>query len=295
MSSDPSKKTCPPPEPNTRTPTFKPPPKSCDAHCHVFGPKALFPYHATSTYEPPDAGKDRLKKLHAILGIERAVIVQASCHGPDNSAMLDAIASSNGAYRGVCIARASFTDADFQRLHDGGVRGVRFNFVTHLGGTPNLDAMRSILARVRPLGWHVIIHVNAEDLIKFEEFFSQIEMEIIVDHMGRVPCDQGTGQEAFQILKRFMQRENWWCKICGAERISRAGPPFHDAIPFAQELIALAPSRILWGTDFPHPNITRWMPNDGDLLDLLPRFAPDSALQKKILVDNPERLYRFAN
>jgi 2-pyrone-4,6-dicarboxylate lactonase len=295
MSTDPSKKTCPPPDPNTRSPAFKPPPKSCDAHCHVFGPKALFPYHPTSTYEPPDAGKDRLKKLHAILGIERAVIVQASCHGPDNSAMLDAIASSNGAYRGVCIARATFTDADFQRLHDGGVRGVRFNFVTHLGGTPNLDAMRSILTRVRPLGWHVIIHVNAEDLIKFEDFFSQIEMEIIVDHMGRVPCDQGTGQEAFQILKRFMQRENWWCKICGAERISRAGPPFHDAIPFAQELIALAPDRILWGTDFPHPNITRWMPNDGDLLDLVPRFAPDPALQKKILVDNPERLYRFAN
>jgi 2-pyrone-4,6-dicarboxylate lactonase len=295
MSASESKKSCPPPDPNTRTPKFKAPPKACDAHCHVFGPKALFPYHPTSTYEPPDAGKDRLKQLHAILGIERAVIVQASCHGPDNSAMLDAIASSNGAYRGVCIARASFTDADFQRLHDCGVRGVRFNFVTHLGGTPNLDAMRSILARVKPLGWHVIIHVNAEDLIKFEEFFSQIEMEIVVDHMGRVPCDQGTGQEAFQILKRFMQRENWWCKICGAERISRAGPPFHDAVPFAQELIALAPNRILWGTDFPHPNITRWMPNDGDLLDLVPRFAPDPALQKKILVDNPERLYRFAN
>jgi 2-pyrone-4,6-dicarboxylate lactonase len=295
MSASEPKKSCPPPDSNTRTPKFKAPPKSCDAHCHVFGPKALFPYHPTSTYEPPDAGKDRLKELHAILGIERAVIVQASCHGPDNSAMLDAIASSKGAYRGVCIARASFTDADFQRLHEGGVCGVRFNFVAHLGGTPNLDAMRSILARVKPLGWHVIIHVNAEDLIKFEEFFSQIEMEIIVDHMGRVPCDQGTGQEAFQILKRFMQRENWWCKICGAERISRAGPPFHDAIPFAQELIALAPNRILWGTDFPHPNITRWMPNDGDLLDLVPLFAPDPALQRKILVDNPERLYRFAN
>jgi 2-pyrone-4,6-dicarboxylate lactonase len=288
-----TKATCLAPDPTTRRPTFKAPPKSCDAHCHVFGPKDIFPYHPTSTYEPPDAGKERLKQLHEALGIERAVIVQASCHGPDNRAMLDAIASSHGAYRGVCIARKTFTQDDFQRLDAGGVRGVRFNFVTHLGGTPDLDAMRSILARVTPMGWHLIIHVNAEDLIKFEDFFSAIEMEIVVDHMGRVPCDKGTDQPAFQILKRFMRRKNWWCKICGAERISRSGPPFHDAIPFARELIDLAPDRILWGTDFPHPNITRWMPNDGDLLDLVPLFAPSAALQKQILVDNPARLYRF--
>jgi predicted TIM-barrel fold metal-dependent hydrolase len=295
MTTSEPKQTCPPPDPNTRTPVFKAPPKSCDAHCHIFGPKLLFPYHPTSTYEPPDAGKDRLKKLHDILGIARAVIVQASCHGPDNRAMLDAIATSKGAYRGVCIARKTFTDEDFQRLHQGGVRGVRFNFVTHLGGAPDLDAMTSILNRVRPFGWHLIIHVNAVDLVTFEHFFAKIEMPVVVDHMGRVPCDQGTGQQAFQILKTFMRRENWWCKICGAERISRAGPPFHDAIPFAQELIALAPERILWGTDFPHPNLTRWMPNDGDLLDLVPLFAEDAALQRKILVDNPARLYGFDN
>jgi predicted TIM-barrel fold metal-dependent hydrolase len=287
------KKSCLPPDPNTRTPAFKAPPKTCDAHCHIFGPKHLFPYHPTSTYEPPDAGKDRLRELHTKLGIERAVIVQASCHGPDNRAMLDAIATSRGAYKGVCIARATFTDEDFQKLHEGGVCGVRFNFVTHLGGTPNLEAMTSILQRVKPLGWHLIIHVNAEDLIKFESFFSTIDMEIVVDHMGRVPCDKGTAQEAFQILKRFMRRDNWWCKVCGAERISRTGPPFLDAVPFAQELITLAPDRILWGTDFPHPNITRWMPNDGDLLDLVPRFTADPALQRRILVENPARLYRF--
>ena len=282
-----------PPDPDTRTPVFKAPPQSCDAHCHIFGPRHLFPYHPSSTYEPPDAGKDRLQALHRILGIERAVLVQASCHGPDNSAMLDAIASSNGAYRGVCIANKSFTDHDYQVLHDGGVRGVRFNFVRHLGGTPDLDGMRNILDRVRPLGWHLVIHVNAEDIIRFQDFFLQIKMEIVVDHMARVPCDAGTGQEAFRILKDFMHRDNWWCKICGSERISQAGPPFHDAVPFARELIAIAPDRILWGTDFPHPNITRWMPNDGDLLDLVPLFATDAALQKKVLVDNPARLYGF--
>ena len=207
-----AKKNCLPPDPDTRRPAFKAPPKSCDAHCHIFGPKHLFPYHPTSTYEPPDAGKDALKKLHTTIGIERAVIVQASCHGPDNRAMLDAIASSGGAYKGVCIAKSTFTDDDFQRLHAGGVCGVRFNFVTHLGGTPNLEAMTNILQRVKPLGWHLIIHVNAEDLIKFEAFFANIEMEIIVDHMGRVPCDEGTGQNAFQVLKRFMKRGNWGSK-----------------------------------------------------------------------------------
>lgn len=287
------KKSCMPPDPNTRTPEFRAPPKSCDAHCHVFGPKALFPYHPTSTYEPPDAGKDKLKALHDILGIERAVIVQASCHGPDNRAMIDAIKSSNGAYRGVCIANASFTDNDFQDLHDGGVRGVRFNFVTHLGGTPNLEMMKNVLDRVKPLGWHLVIHVNAEDIIKFQDFFAQFDMEIVVDHMGRVPCDQGTEQKAFQILKEFMQRDNWWVKVCGSERISRVGPPFHDAVPFAKELIQIAPDRTLWGTDYPHPNISRWMPNDGDLLDLVPLFAEDESLQHKVLVDNPARLYGF--
>jgi 2-pyrone-4,6-dicarboxylate lactonase len=293
VSSAEPKKSCLPPDPKPRSPRFKAPPKSCDAHCHIFGPKHLFPYHPSSTYEPPDAGKDRLQALHRVLGIERAVIVQASCHGPDNRAMLDAIATSGGAYRGVCIATSTFTDRDFEELHAGGVRGVRFNFVTHLGGTPDLDAMQLILGKVKPLGWHLIIHVNAEDLVAFAEFFANIDMPIVVDHMGRVPCDQGTGQQAFQILKSFMRRENWWCKICGAERISRAGPPFHDAIPFARELVALAADRILWGTDFPHPNITRWMPNDGDLLDLFPLMIEDETLQRKILVHNPARLYGF--
>lgn len=289
------KKTCPPPDPNTKTPVFRAPPKSCDAHCHVFGPKDRFPYHPSSKYEPPDAGKDRLRKLHEILGIERAVIVQASCHGPDNRAMIDAIATSNGAYRGVCIADKDFTDNEFQDLHDGGIRGVRFNFVSHLGGTPDLEGMKNVLERVKRLGWHLVIHVNAEDIIKFQDFFQQFGMEIIVDHMGRVPCDEGTEQEAFQILKEFMHRDNWWCKVCGSERISREGPPFHDAVPFAKELIAIAPDRILWGTDFPHPNITRWMPNDGDLLDLVPLFAEDETMQRKVLVDNPARLYGFEN
>lgn len=288
-----AKRTCPAPDPDTKTPSYRLPRGACDAHCHVFGPRHRFPYHPSSTYEPPDAGKDRLERLHRTLGVERAVVVQASCHGPDNRAMLDAIASGGDAYRGVCIASPDFTDEDFRRLDEGGVRGVRFNFVSHLGGAPNLDEMAAVIRRVKPLGWHAVIHVDAEDLVRFEDFFSRLDLDLVVDHMGRVPCDRGRDAPAFQALERFMRRENGWCKICGFERVSLAGPPFHDALPLARELIALAPDRVLWGTDFPHPNLRRWMPNDGDLVDLVPLFAESEALRRKILVDNPARLYGF--
>ena len=283
-----------PPDPNTKTPSFKLPPNSCDAHCHVFGPHNVFPYHPSSSYHPPDAGKERLAELHRILGIERAVIVQASCHGPDNSAMLDAISHNPEKYRGVCLASDEFTDKDFEDLNAGGVKGIRYNFVKHLGGTPDLEKMKKTLDKIAPLGWHLVIHVGAEDVVEYAEFFDSIDMQIIVDHMGRVPTELGIEQEAMQILLAFMQRENWWMKICGAERISKAGPPFYDAVPYAQAFVRVAEERILWGTDFPHPNIKTHMPNDGDLVNLIPLLANgDEKIIHKILVDNPARLYGF--
>ncbi len=286
------KKSCMPPDPNTKQPTFKLPALSCDAHCHVFGPHEIFPYHPSSSYFPPDGGKENLKKLHDILGIERAVIVQASCHGPDNRAMLDAIKSNPENYRGVCLANDDFTQNDFIDLQKNGVRGIRYNFVKHLGGRPDTDKMLKTLEIVKQLGWHLVVHVGGADLIDLKDFFEKIEMEIVVDHMGRVPTENGMEQEAFQILCHFMQNDNWWVKICGAERISKAGPPFHDAMPYAQKLTQIAPDRILWGTDWPHPNIKTHMPNDGDLVNLIPLLTTgDDALIKKILVDNPARLY----
>lgn len=286
------KKTCMPPDSNPKIPNIKLPKNSCDAHCHVFGPSDIFPYHPTSTYEPPDAGKEKLKALHDHLGIDRAVIVQASCHGPDNRAMLDAIKWSQGRWKGVCIANNSFTDEDFAELNEGGVKGVRFNFVKHLGGAPNLKDMKNVLEKVKPLGWHLVIHVNAEDIIEYKTFFNQFDdMPIIVDHMGRIPTHLGIYQPAFKILLQFLERENWWVKISGSERISKAGPPFYDAVPYAQELIRVAEDRLLWGTDFPHPNIKEHMPNDGALVDLLNVFSNDKTILKKILVDNPDLLY----
>ena len=279
--------------PNPKKPDFVPPAGAVDAHCHVFGPAGEFPFAPERKYTPGDAGKDQLFALRDHLGFARNVIVQASCHGPDNRAMLDAIRHNPDNYRGVCIANDSFSDEDFADLDAGGVRGIRFNFVTHLGGTPDLEMMKRVLERVQPLGWHLVIHVNAEDIISFQDFFLQFDMDIIVDHMGRVPTNAGVHQQAFQILKQFLERENWWVKICGSERISAAGPPFYDAVPYAQELVEIAPDRTLWGTDWPHPNIKKFMPNDGDLLDLVPLLARDENLQRKILVDNPARLYGF--
>ncbi|MBI2995025.1 MAG: amidohydrolase family protein [Gammaproteobacteria bacterium] len=284
---------CMPPDPDTRKPAFRMPAKACDAHCHVFGPGHVFPYAPTRKYTPPDAPKEKLKELHRILGVERAVIVQASCHGTDNSAMLDAIAHSKGAYRGVCSASTEFSDAEFRRLHDGGIRGVRFNFVRHLGGAPDLAKMRKVVERVRELGWHLVIHVDAEQLVEFEDLFASFAIPKVIDHMGRVPTSGGIHQKPFQNLLEFMRRDDFWVKVCGSERISQAGPPFYDAVPYAMALIDVAPDRILWGTDWPHPNIRKFMPNDGDLVDLVPLFARDTALQKKVLVDNPHRLYQF--
>jgi len=288
-----NKKTCLPPNNNTTTPHFKAPKNSCDAHCHIFGPHATFPYSNKATYWPPDAPKAYLKKMHDKLGIERAVLVQASCHGKDNMAMMDAIASSNGSYKGVCMADDSFSDEQFEALDKGGVKGIRFNFVTHLGGAPDLAMMQNVIKRIAHLKWHLVIHVNAEDILKYQDLFAKFEVPIVVDHMGRVPTEKGITQEAYKILLQFMRDENWWVKICGSERISKSGPPFYDAIVYAQGLLEIAEDRILWGTDYPHPNIQEHMPNDADLLDLVPLITKNEKLQKKVLVDNPARLYQF--
>jgi predicted TIM-barrel fold metal-dependent hydrolase len=282
-----------PPRANTRQPDFIAPAGACDAHCHVFGPGDVFPYAPTRKYTPPDAPKEALKALHDILGIERAVIVQASCHGIDNSAMLDAIACSEGRYRGVCNASDTFTAEHFAELHDGGIRGVRFNFVKHLGGAPDLDRLRKIVQKVAHLPWHVELHFDAKDLIEYETVLDEIPLPVVIDHMARAPVAAGIDQAPFQaLLEKLASSDRFWVKISGCERISLAGPPFVDAVPFARACVSAAPDRVIWGTDWPHPNV-KIMPNDADLVDLIPLIAPDSALQKKILVDNPARLFGF--
>jgi 2-pyrone-4,6-dicarboxylate lactonase len=267
------------------------PPGACDAHCHVFGPAARFPFAPERTYTPVDAGKEKLFALHRHLGIERAVIVQASCHGTDNSAMLDALEAGEGRYRGIAMVRKEVSDEELRRLDAGGVRGVRFNFVAHLGRGADLDAVRSITRRIADLGWHLVIHFDAARLKELAPVLKELPVTMVIDHMGRVDASQGLDQEPFRLLRDLMADERFWVKVCGPERISRAGPPFMDAVPFARALIDEFPDRVLWGTDWPHPNIRRDMPDDGHLVDLVAEMAPDETARRRLLVDNPTRLY----
>ena len=283
-------KTIPPPDPNPVKPSYVPPPLACDAHCHVFGPGSKFPYASDRAYTPPDAPVEHLRKLHAHLGISRAVIVHASCHGADMSVTLDAIASSGGAYRGVAVVAPGVTDTELERLHKGGIRAVRFNFVSHLGGAPDLAFVESMLGRVGELGWHIVLHLDAEDILTYADLIKRIRVPFVIDHMGRVKAERGLDQKPFRMLLDLMRNELAWVKVSGAERISSGVRPFRDAIPFAAALIAAAPDRVLWGSDWPHPNV-KVMPNDGETLNLFAEFCPDETVRRKILVDNPTRLY----
>jgi predicted TIM-barrel fold metal-dependent hydrolase len=283
--------TCKGPDPDTRTPRYRPPPGACDAHCHVFGPGDVFPYAPDRAYTPPGAPFEALQKLHRILGLERAVIVHASCHGSDMAVTLDGIARSGGSMRGVCVVDPEVTEKDFARLHEGGMRGVRFNFVKHLGGMPDMAFFQRVLAQVEPLGWHVVLHLDAQDIVPLAPVISAIRIPFVIDHMARVKAKDGVDQPAFAQLQELMKNPLAWVKICGMERISSTGAPFRDALPFARALAEQAPDRVLWGTDWPHPNIAGDMPNDGDLLDLLAEAVPDEAARKRVLVDNPTRLY----
>src|SRR5215470_11785784 len=235
-----------------RRPRFQLPPGACDAHNHVFGPAAKFPYAPERRYTPEDAPKEALAALHAHLGVERAVIVQASCHGKDNRAMLDAIADA--------------PEKRYAALDRGGIRGVRFNFVRHLGGTPDMDVFHRVIDRIKDRGWHVVLHMDAPDIVPLGDMMRKLPLPFVIDHMGRVEATAGTQQPAFRALLELAKRENCWIKVCGSERISP--PPYAAAVPIARALVEAIPDRVLWGTDFPHPNL-KHEADEADLVDLV--------------------------
>lgn len=273
-----------------RKPSFQLPPDACDAHCHVFGPGDVFPYAPNRRYTPEDAPKEMLKALHDHLGISRAVIVQASCHGSDNRAMLDALACRPDHYRGVAILDESTVGTDIPIMHRAGVRGARFNFVKHLGGSPDMTVFANILRRIKPMGWHVVLHVDAPDIVPLSDMMRGLTLPFVIDHMGRVPAKEGVEQPPLAALLDLAKLDRCWIKVSGSERIDL--PPYDKAIPIARAIVEASPDRVLWGTDFPHPNSTHEA-DEADLVDLLPQIAPDPTLQKKLLVDNPAKLYGF--
>jgi predicted TIM-barrel fold metal-dependent hydrolase len=281
------------PVPHPTKPAFVPPPGACDAHCHVFGPPERFPYAEGRPYTPSEpAPKGRLARLHAHLGLTRAVIVQATPHGTDNTAMLDAIAAGGGAYRGVALVAQDITDQGLEALHAGGVRAARFNFVKHLGGAPDPAYFDRTVQRVKALGWHVELHFDAQDIGTYADLLKRMPVPYVIDHMGRVKSAGGLDQPALRSLLALLADERCHVKISGAERVSALGErPFDDAVPIARAIVAAAPDRVIWGTDWPHPNVPNEMPDDGELVDLFARIVDDPRLQRKILVDNPTRLY----
>lgn len=273
-------------------PAFTLPDGAVDAHCHVFGPGAVFPFAPERKYTPCDAGKDALFALRDHLGFARNVIVQATCHGADNSALVDALKAADGRARGVATVRPDVSDEALQEMDAAGVRGVRFNFVRRLVD-PKPDAYyHGILERIAPLGWHVVVYFEAADLAERWDFFTSLPTIMVVDHMGRPDVAKPVDGPEFDRFVRLMERDTVWSKVTCPERLSISGPPgYDDVVPFARRLVEAFPDRVLWGTDWPHPNMTTHMPDDGALVDYIPRIARDAVAQRKLLVDNPMRLY----
>ncbi len=281
-------------------PHFRPPPGSVDAHCHVFGPSPDFPFAPERKYTPCNASKDQLFALRDHLGFSRNVIVQATCHGADNSAMVDACRASGGRARGVATVKRSVSDEQLQALHDTGVRGVRFNFLKRLVDTTPPDELLEIAGRVAPLGWHVVLYFEAVDLPELLDFFNALPTPLVIDHMGRPDVTQSVDGRAFETFIDFVDgNPNIWTKVSCPERLSETGPPaldgersaYRDVVPFAKRIVETFPDRVLWGTDWPHPNLKSHMPDDGLLVDVIPHIAATAELQQKLLVDNPMRLY----
>ena len=276
-----------------RRPNFRPPPHAVDAHCHVFGPGHIFPYAAQRKYTPCDASREELQRLRDFLGFERNVIVQATCHGSDNRALVDALVHSDGRARGVATVTGAVTQHELRDLHAAGVRGVRFNFVKRLVDAAPPEELREIAARIAALGWHIVVYFEAPDLPDLFTLFATLPTIVVVDHMGRPDVSQPVDGPGFALFIRLLREyPHIWSKVTCPERLSRLGPPgYEDVVPFARRIVEEFPERVLWGTDWPHPNMTTHMPDDGDLVDFIPRIAVTAAAQQRLLVDNPMRLY----
>ncbi len=279
--------------PHPSKPAFRVPSGAVDAHCHVFGPAAQFPFAPERKYTPCDASKAQLFALRDHLGFARNVIVQATCHGADNRAMADACRASDGRARGIATVRRTVSEAELLALHEAGVRGVRFNFLKRLVDFTPKDELMEIAARIAPLGWQVVIYFEGQDLPGLWDFFTSLPTTVVVDHMGRPDVGKPLDGPEFALFLRLMREHpNLWSKVSCPERLSKSGPPdYLDVVPFARRIVEEFPDRVLWGTDWPHPNLKGHMPDDGRLVDFIPRIAPTPELQHKLLVANPMRLY----
>ena len=279
--------------PNPSKPKFKVPAGAVDAHCHVFGPGDIFPFAPERKYTPCDASWEQLFALRDFLGFEKNVVVQATCHGSDNSALLDVLERANGKARGVVTVKPDITLEELERMHALGVRGVRFNYVKRLVDPKPDDYYRQIIEKIRPLGWHVVLYFEPSDLREKKDFFNSLNIPLVIDHMGRPDVTKPVENEEFEMFLDFMRgNPDVWCKVSCPDRLTVSGSPLYaDVIPFAKKIVEEFPDRVLWGTDWPHPNMKKEMPDDGILVDYVPSIATTPELQEKLLVTNPNNLY----
>ena len=278
--------------PNPKKPDFQLPKGAVDAHCHVFGPSPEFPFAPERKYTPCNAGKEKLFELRDHLGFTRNVIVQATCHGKDNRAMMDACRASGGLARGVASVGADITKEELSDMHEAGVRGVRFNFVKRLVDATPKSVFLEIAAKIQDFGWSTVVYFEAQDLEDLEPFLQELPGTIVIDHMGRPDVKNGVDHIDFKRFTSLLENNSSiWSKVTCPERLTVAGPPYDDVVPFYQAIVDRFEDRVLWGTDWPHPNMKSHMPDDGALVDYIPRIARTVQQQEKLLVTNPTRLY----
>jgi predicted TIM-barrel fold metal-dependent hydrolase len=288
---------CAGPDRNPRKPRLRLPPLACDTHAHIMGPKARYAYSPARIYTPPDCLLPDYLKMLATLGIERAVLVQPSVYGTDNTVMLEAIQAAGDHFRGVAVVAEDTSDAELKRLDAAGVRGVRVNIVDvkdRKAGTLPMDALKALARRVAPLGWHMEFLMHADEFPDLDRTFAGFPVDIVLGHLGYMKTDKGIGNAGFRALLRLMKAGRAWVKLTGPSRITTSGGlPYSDVVPYARALIETNPGRVLWGTDWPHVIIRTPMPNDGDLADLLSDWIPDASAREQVLARNPARLYGF--
>ncbi|MFK7891371.1 MAG: amidohydrolase family protein [Granulosicoccus sp.] len=284
--------------PDPSKPAYIPPADSVDAHCHVFGPGAEFPYAAERKYTPCDAPRSALWQLRDYLGFSHNVIVQATCHGADNRALVAALQHSDGKARGVATVRENVSDKELADLHEAGVRGVRFNFVKRLVDTRPVSLLESVAQRIAPMGWHVVMYFEADDIEDLSPVIERQPVPVVIDHMARPDVSKALdGPEFSAFLELMNANDHVWTKVSCPERLTKLdlsdiqNSGYSDVVPFARLLVENFADRVLWGTDWPHPNMKSHMPDDGQLVDQIPLIAVTSQLQQKLLVDNPHRLY----
>jgi 2-pyrone-4,6-dicarboxylate lactonase len=277
---------------NPTKPSFQVPAGAVDAHCHVFGPGDIFPFAPERKYTPCDASWEQLFALRDFLGFEKNVVVQATCHGADNSALLDVLARANDKARGVVTVKSDVDMTELERMHALGVRGVRFNYVKRLVDPKPDDYYRGIIEKIKRLGWHVVLYFEPSDLKEKWDFFTSLGVPVVIDHMGRPDVTKPLDNSDFELFLKFMRENDVWAKVSCPDRLTVSGSPLYsDVVPFAKAVVEEFSDRVLWGTDWPHPNMKKEMPDDGILVDYVPSIATTPELQKKLLVTNPNNLY----